>query len=177
MNEVNAAMNTGPDPFLIYPDERFQAVAEPASVTPDLLAVGQDLLSAARSANAYGLAAVHIGVVAPVVVISLGDPATRDYRVLYNPRIVRTSGDSALGKEGSVSMPGVEVDIARPERVHIAFENETGAPTELELTGFPARVAQHEIDQVNGVYFLTRLSRLKREAAIKRFAKRARRMG
>ena len=74
-------------------------------------------------------------------------------------------------------MPGIEVEILRSECVHIAFEDETGALSELELTGFPARIAQHEIDQVNGIFFLTRLSRLKREAAIKRFAKRARRMG
>lgn len=177
MNEVSAAMNNGADPFIVYPDDRFLAVASHAPVTPDLMAVGRDLLNAATSANAYGLAAVHMGVVAPVVVISLADPTTRDYRVLFNPRIIATSGVSVLGKEGSVSMPGIEVEILRSECVHIAFEDETGALSELELSGFPARVAQHEIDQVNGIFFLTRLSRLKREAAIKRFAKRARRMG
>jgi peptide deformylase len=57
----------------------------------------------------------------------------------------------------------------------IAFDDDTGQGQELALSGFAARVAQHEIDQVNGVFFLTRISRLKREAAIRRFAKLGRR--
>jgi len=74
-------------------------------------------------------------------------------------------------------MPGIEVEITRPSFARICFEDETCATVELELTGFPARVAQHEIDQVNGIFFLNRLSRLRREAAIKRYAKLTRRMG
>ena len=68
-------------------------------------------------------------------------------------------------------MPGIEVDVIRPENARIAFDDEAGHPVELDLTGFAARVAQHEIDQVNGVFFLARVSRLKRDTAIKRFAK------
>ncbi|MCY1559230.1 Peptide deformylase [compost metagenome] len=65
----------------------------------------------------------------------------------------------------------------RPDRARIAFHDEAGHPATLELSGFAARVAQHEIDQVNGVFFLDRVSRLKRDAAIKRYTKLKRRMG
>ena len=164
-------------PFIFFPDERFQAAATPAPVGPALREIGTKLLDAAREAQAYGLAAVHIGYVAPVAVISIVPPPGRDYRVLFNPRVVETGGLSIPGREGSVSMPGIEVEITRPDFARIGFEDEAGAAVELELTGFPARVAQHEIDQVNGIFFLARLSRLKREAAIKRYAKLTRRMG
>lgn len=164
-------------PFLVYPDPRLAAAATPRPVDGDLRRTGAALLRAAREAQAYGLAAAHIGHVAPVAVISVSDPTTRDYRLLFNPRILATNGTESAGREGSVSMPGIEVEIIRPEQARIAFDDETGTAVELELSGFAARVAQHEIDQVNGVFFLARLSRLRRDAAIKRFAKLGRRMG
>ena len=164
-------------PFIFFPDERFQATATPAPVGAEMLEIGTKLLDAAQEAQAYGLAAVHIGVVAPIAAVSIVPPPDRDYRVLFNPRVIEAGGDLVPGKEGSVSMPGIEVEITRPDFARIGFEDEAGAVVQLELTGFPARVAQHEIEQVNGIFFLNRLSRLKREAAIKRYAKLARRMG
>jgi peptide deformylase len=164
-------------PFVIFPDDRLQAIATGRPVDADLRAIGRDLLAAAVNANAYGLAAVHIGHVAPLAVVSLGDATGRDYHILYTPSIAGTWGDPVPGKEGSVSMPGIEVDIVRPDGVSITFDDENGVARDLELNGFAARVAQHEIDQVNGVFFLYRASRLKRDSAIKRFAKLSRRMG
>ena len=170
MSEAGAA-------FITYPDARLTQIAVSRPLDDALRSVGADLLSAAQGAQAYGLAAAHIGEVAPVVVISLSDPASRDYHVLYNPRILATDGPEVAGKEGSVSMPGIEVEVVRPEQVRIGFDDENGNPLETDLSGFAARVAQHEIDQMNGVFFLSRVSRLKRDAAIKRFAKLSRRMG
>jgi peptide deformylase len=164
-------MNEDVSPFILYPDPRLTTAATPRPVDEDLTAIGATLLRAAEEVSAYGLAAAHIGQVAPVVVVSLGDPATRDYRLLYNPRVLSTAGPETAGREGSVSMPGIEVDVVRPQSVRIAFDDETGQPMELALSGFAARVAQHEIDQVNGVFFLAHLSRLKRDAAVRRFAK------
>ncbi|WP_160194627.1 peptide deformylase [Devosia riboflavina] len=163
------------DPFIFYPDLRLNEAASAHPVDADLLDVGRRLRAAAEEARAYGLAAVHIGIVAPVAVVSLGDPTTRDYRVLYNPRVLSTDGPQELGPEGSVSMPGIEVEVLRGHSAVIAFDGEAGQGQELALSGFAGRVAQHEIDQVNGVFFLTKISRLKREAAIRRFAKLGRR--
>ena len=68
-------------------------------------------------------------------------------------------------------MPGLQVPVLRARCVRIAYDDETGARQELALAGLPARIAQHEIDQVNGTFFLDRLSRLKRDMAIKRWKK------
>ncbi len=137
-----------------------------------LRAIGERLRAAAEAASAYGLAAVHIGAVAPVAVISVDpDPDRREYLVLYNPEILALGGDASEGPEGSVSMPGLQVAVSRPWRARIAYDDETGARRELDLEGLPARIAQHEIDQVSGIFFLERLSRLKRDMAIKRWKK------
>lgn len=157
-----------------YPDPRLTRRAEPRPVDDSLRAIGNRLLEATRAANAYGLAAVHIGAVAPVVVISADpDPAKRDYLVLYNPEIVATDGPNIPGPEGSVSMPGVEVEIIRPYIADIAWDDETGTRQHRRFDGLPARIAQHEIDQVNGTFFLDRLSRLKRDMVLKKWKKRA----
>lgn len=105
------------------------------------------------------------------VISTVADPTRRDYLVLYNPEIIWLGAETAEGTEGSVSMPGFEVAVVRPTRAGISYDDETGVRQELELEGLPARVAQHEIDQVNGVFFLDKLSRLKRDIAIKRWKK------
>ncbi|MDB5539637.1 MAG: peptide deformylase [Devosia sp.] len=100
--------------IVAYPDPRLNRKAEPRPLDEGLRAIGTRLLEAARGANAYGLAAIHIGALAPVVVISTAaDPGKRSYLVLYNPEIVATAEELESGPEGSVSMPGVEVDVVR----------------------------------------------------------------
>jgi peptide deformylase len=177
MDESKAPMASDVTPFIHFPDGRLLHPAQPRPVDDSLLEIGASLLRAAREAQAYGLAAAHIGRMEAVAIVSLGDPSTRDYRLLYNPRILATQGPEVSGKEGSVSMPGIEVDVMRPQSARIGYDDETGNTVELDLTGFAARIALHEIDQVNGVFFLSRVSRLKRDSAIKRFAKLGRRMG
>lgn len=137
-----------------------------------LRAIGERLRAAADAAGAYGLAAVHIGAVAPVAVISTAaDPDKRDYLVLFNPEILSLDGDAVEAPEGSVSMLGLQVPVSRPSRARIGYDDETGIHLDRDLEGLPARIAQHEIDQVNGIFFLDRLSRLKRDMAIKRWKK------
>lgn len=161
-------------PVLLYPDDRLSQTAAPRPVDDSLRAIGAELLATAKAAPAYGLAAVHIGTVAPVVVISTtmdgGAPA---HLLLYNPEVVATAPEMAAGPEGSVSLPGVQVEIERPVWAEIVFDDEAGVRQTRRLEGLPARIALHEIDQMNGVFFLSRLSRLKREMTLKKWKKHA----
>lgn len=158
-------------PVVTYPDPVLARAAIRRPLDPALRETGRRLLDTARAHNAYGLAAAHIGAVAPVVVVSLGPMEQRDYRLLFNPVILSRSGTPVTGPEGSVSLPGIEVDVLRAPEVLVGYDDETGSPGTLDLTGFAARVAQHEIDQMEGTFFLTRISRLKRDAALRRFRK------
>jgi peptide deformylase len=160
--------------IVLYPDPRLGQRAVPRAVDSSLLAIGDRLQRAAEAAQAFGLAAVHIGAVAPVVVISVAtDPAVREYRVLYNPEVTALANDTTGGIEGSVSLPGIEVEVVRPVWAALAFDDADGNRQALRLEGLPARIAQHEIDQMNGVFFLERVSRLKRDMALKKWKKRA----
>ena len=142
-------------------------------VDAELRVTGARLLAAAAEAKAYGLAAAHIGETQPVVVIS-AETEPREYRLLYNPRIVATATATDKAEEGSVSLPGVRVEIERPIWVEVAFMNEDGAASRhARFEGFLARVAIHEIEQMQGIFFLSRISRLKREMALKRARKTA----
>jgi peptide deformylase len=73
--------------------------------------------------------------------------------------------------EGSVSMPGIRDDIRRHARVRISYQDVEGRTHIEESDGLRAVCHQHEIDQLDGVFWIQRLSRLKRERLIKRFEK------
>ncbi len=120
--------------------------------------------------QAQGLAAAHIGDILPIVAIRVAGAV----RLLYNPRVASVAQEQVVGTEGSVSMPGIEVEVSRPIWADISFETDAGAIASERLEGWPARIALHEIDQVNGVFFLERISRLKREAALRRWRKLSR---
>jgi peptide deformylase len=141
-------------------------------VDDQLRATGDRLRVAARDAKAYGLAAAHIGEIAPVVVIS-PDVEPRQYMLLFNPRIGAIADETEAGEEGSVSLPGIRVQIERPVWAEIRFMDGNGAARSERFQGFAARVALHEIDQIQGIFFLDRVSRLKREMALKKARKLA----
>lgn len=158
--------------FVIYPHPALRRKAAPRPVDTAMQAAGAALLEAAQEVQAYGLAAAHLGLDEPLVVVSIiNDTKQRDYRILYNPRVAELAGEAVLGLEGSVSMPGIEVQIARPNEITVEYQDEQGANKTSRLEGFAARVALHEIDQMNGVFFLDRVSRTKRDMALRKFRK------
>lgn len=145
--------------------------AEPLGAVDDgLRAIGNRLLAAATDAKAYGLAAAHIGEAAPVVVLS-GDTEPRHYLLLFNPRVTAVAEETEPGEEGSVSLPGVRVAIERPVWAEVSYMDADGNMQTARFERFAARVALHEIEQMNGVFFLSKLSRLKREMALKKARK------
>jgi peptide deformylase len=158
--------------FVIYPNAALTRKAAPRPVDAAMLAAGEALLEAARSVQAYGLASAHLGLDQPLVAISVASDTTqRDYRVLYNPEVILASEDRTFGPEGSVSLPGIDVPVERAIWVEIAYDNADGGRETARFEGFVARVAQHEIDQMNGVFFLARVSRIKRDTALRKFEK------
>jgi peptide deformylase len=106
------------------------------------------------------------------VVIS-GDPEGRDYLLLFNPTVTAVATATEPGEEGSVSLPGVRVSIDRPIWAEINYMDAAGQRQTARFERFAARVALHEIEQMNGVFFLMKLSRLKREMVLKKARKQS----
>jgi peptide deformylase len=122
-----------------------------------------------RAAPGIGVTAPHIGVLLRLVVIELS--AAAGVRVYVNPRIELSSTDLVRHEEGSVSMPGVTETIERPARVKVRFQDLGGAAREEEADGLLAICLQHEIDQLDGIFWIQRLSKLKRDRLVARFKK------
>ncbi len=158
--------------FIRYPDPRLAQKAQTRPVDADLRATAERLMAAATDAQAYGLAAAHIGEIEPLVVISIAtDTSQRDYQALFNPEVTAMADTTQTGPEGSVSMPGIEAPIERPVWADITYDTTDGERVTSRFEGFVARCALHEIEQMNGIFFLSRLSRLKRDTAIRKFQK------
>jgi peptide deformylase len=160
-------------PIVRYPDSRLTLQAEPVTTfDAGLRALADDLLETLRAAPGIGITAPHIGVFQRVVVLEL-DPVEGP-RTYVNPEIVWASPEMIQHREGSVSMPGVHDDITRHARVRISYHDLDGNAETEEADGLRAVCHQHEIDQLDGLFWIQRLSRLKRERLIKRFEKLSR---
>lgn len=158
-------------PILRFPDPRLRLAAAPVTDFGDgLRTLADDLLETMRAAPGIGITAPHIGVLQRVTVIALDD--TAGGRTYVNPAIVWTSAETARHPEGSVSMPGITEDVERPARVRVHYQDIGGAARTEEADGLLAICLQHEIDQLDGIFWIYRLSRLKRDRLTKRYAKR-----
>ena len=157
-------------PLLRYPDRRLAMPAHPVTAFDGALReLAADLLDTMRAAPGIGITAPHIGIPLRVVVLELdpkGGPQT-----YVNPHIEWASSETILHREGSVSMPGVNDEIVRHARVRISYQDVDGNEQTEESDGLRAVCHQHEIDQLDGLFWIRRLSRLKRERLIKKFDK------
>ena len=152
-----------------FPDPRLRVAAEPVTrFDADLRSLADDLLETMRAAPGLGITAPHIGVSLRLVVLEL-EPGKVGFYV--NPEVVEASSDTIRQTEGSVSMPGVTEEIERPARVTIRYRDLDGAERIEAADGFRAICHQHEIDQLDGIFWIDRLSRLKRDRVIARYRK------
>lgn len=153
-----------------YPDQRLREIAQPVTLFDDALrALTNDLLDTMRAAPGIGITAPHIGILKRIVVLELS--AEHGVKIYINPEIIWTSDDLIRHTEGSVSMPGVVEDIERHARIRIRYQDVLGNEHSEESDGLLAVCHQHEIDQLDGIFWIQRLSRLKRNRLIKRYEK------
>jgi peptide deformylase len=158
-------------PVVLYPEPRLIRPAEAVTdFDADLESDAGRLRAALKSIPALGLAGPHLGVMRRIVAIDLG-AAAGGASIFVNPVVTWASAETNAFAEGSVSLPGVQETLARPSRVRVAWATLAGDAREEEFYGFMAACLQHEIDQCDGVFWLDRLSRLKRERALARFRK------
>lgn len=157
-------------PIIAYPDARLRSPAEPVGTfDSDLAALANDLRHTMRAAPGIGITGPHIGIMKAITVIETDEKTGP--RTFINPQIVNASTEMMRHMEGSVSMPGFTDEIERPSMVTVRYQMVDGLWREEEAQGLLSVCLQHEIDQINGIFWLQRLSRLKRERLLKRYEK------
>tara|TARA_Y100001968_G_C19182746_1_gene631269 strand:+ start:419 stop:829 length:411 start_codon:yes stop_codon:yes gene_type:complete len=111
------------------------------------------------TAKGIGLAAPQVGINQQLLVIDLDiENPTTPPLVLINPEITSASAGIDNYEEGCLSIPGVYLNVLRPTTVEISFRDEMGRPKKMKADGLMARCIQHEIDHLNGVLFVDRVT-------------------
>jgi peptide deformylase len=119
-----------------------------------------------------GLAANQIGITKRVFVIgSYNIEGFPQPFAVFNPRILSESKEQAIDKEGCLSYPGLWLSVKRPESIVAEYQNRKGDTVTAEMSGLIARCFQHELDHLNGVCFVDKVSSLKLQLAMKKLRK------
>jgi peptide deformylase len=157
-------------PIEKFPSVNLRKTAEPISTFGDETRIlAADLLDTLRAASGLAITAPHIGVLKRLVVMELSKD--NGIRVYINPKIVWASPEMILHPEGSVSMPGVIERIERHAQVRVSYQDLDGAEQIEEADELLAVCHQHEIDQLDGIFWIQKVSRLKRDRLIKQYEK------
>ena len=159
-------------PILKYGD---QVLHQPArtvdAITPDIERLINDLIETMYAAPGIGLAASQIGARLRLFVVDLSlgrDPA--ELIVMVNPEFVEREG-TQIEEEGCLSVPGFEATVVRPTRAVVRGLDRTGQEFQREGTGLLARAFQHEMDHLEGLFFVDRLRGIKRDLIVRRIQK------
>jgi peptide deformylase len=154
--------------IITLPDEGLRKKARPVTkFDDDLQTLIDTMIETMRAANGVGLAAPQIGKSLQLAVIETlpkadenGEdiPDSRQLYVIVNPRIVWESRDVIDGVEGCLSIPGYVGEVERAYSVRVRAQDRRGKPLKLRLKGWDARIFQHEIDHLNGVLYIDKLT-------------------
>jgi peptide deformylase len=140
----------------LYPDPVLREPASPVTDVDDSVRkLIADMTETMRAAPGVGLAAPQVGVQRRVLVYSLG--TEEPVHALVNPEIVERSGEQ-VGDEGCLSIPGLSYPVTRAERITVRGLDADGQAVSIDAVEFEARVIQHEVDHLDGVLFLERLT-------------------
>jgi len=155
-----------------YPDTILEKKAAPVDeINGELQLLIDDMIDTMHAAPGIGLAAPQVGVSRRLIVIDIsGADEKVPLIVLVNPEIVSCSG-SMDSEEGCLSVPGYTSTIRRDNEILVKGHTRDGKSVEIEASGLLSRVLQHEIDHLNGVLFIDRLSPIKKKFFKKRYSR------
>ncbi|MEB3322775.1 MAG: peptide deformylase [Synechococcaceae cyanobacterium] len=121
--------------------------------------LARDMLRSMYTARGIGLAAPQVGVHRRLLVIDLDiEEAATPPMVFVNPEITAAGASFSTYEEGCLSIPGVYLDVVRPSEVVVNYRDEQGRPRRLKADGLLARCIQHEMDHLEGVLFVDRVT-------------------
>ena len=138
-----------------YPDPVLRLKAqEVETFDGDLAQLVERMTRLMQDARGVGLAATQVGILRRVLVLQVDDE--EEPRVLVNPVILDRSEETEEDTEGCLSLQGVVIPVERAVSLRVEARDAGGEPVEFELEGLAARVAQHEVDHLDGVLIVDR---------------------
>ena len=162
---------------LQFPDPRLKRLSEPVTgPAAELRALADDMLAVMYDEPGIGLAAPQVGHAIRLVVMDTDwsdEGAERNPTVILNPEIVEREG-KILWDEGCLSVPDFTAEVERAERIVVRYRNLDDQEISEDVSGLRAVCFQHEIDHLDGVLFIDRISRLKRSLYVNRRKKQLR---
>jgi peptide deformylase len=158
---------------LPWPDRRLRTpAAEVPAITDEIRAIWTDMIDTMEAMPGVGLAAPQIGVMLRLAVVDASEGRGQAVR-LANPVILSVSDELRAHEEASPNLPGVSAVLNRPARVTVRYLDETGAAVTRDFEGLWSTSVQHQIDHLDGLLFVDRLSRVKRDMALRKVRKGA----
>ena len=136
-----------------------QSARRISKVDDSVRELARDMLRSMYASRGIGLAAPQVGVPSQLLVIDLDlEEAATPPLVLINPEITSAGASLNTYEEGCLSIPGVYLNVVRPSVVEVSYRDDRGRPRRLKADGLLARCIQHELDHLNGVLFVDRVS-------------------
>jgi peptide deformylase len=158
-------------PLRYLGDPVLREMAEPVTeLTAELRRLIEDMFDTMYAEEGVGLAAPQVGVRQRVIVVDPREPDIVPF-ALINPEIIEVSEDVERGEEGCLSIPGLKDIVERPAAVRVEGLNLDGGRTSVEADGLLARILQHEVDHLDGILFLDRVSPIKRKLLLSKWQK------
>ena len=136
-----------------------QSARRIGKVNDQVRELARDMLRSMYTAKGIGLAAPQVGINQQLLVIDLDlENAATPPLILINPEITSASAGIDTYEEGCLSIPGVYLDVVRPTAIELSYRDEMGRPKKMKADGLMARCIQHEMDHLNGVLFVDRVT-------------------
>ena len=160
-------------PILTAPDPRLKQISKPVDkVDAEIAKLMDDMLETMYAAPGIGLAAPQVGVLKRVLVIDIDREGEHTGPLkMANPEIVDVSEDDASYEEGCLSVPEHYAEVERPARVTVRYLDQQNEIRTLQAEGLLATCIQHEMDHLDGILFIDRISALKRNIILRKLVK------
>ena len=162
--------------ILTYPHKFLRKTTQPVeTVDDDIQKIIEDMAETMYDAPGTGLAATQVGIDKRIIIYDVAPMDEKpQLQVLINPEILEMEGSTVSENEGCLSVPDYRADVKRAAFVKAKGLDRNGNPVTIETDDFLAVVLQHEIDHLNGILFIDRISSLKRELYKRRVRKQIR---
>jgi peptide deformylase len=143
-----------------YPSKGLREVAKPVTfpLKPELKKLASDMVETVRKASGIGLAAPQVAHNSRIIIVDLETMGLPPF-ALFNPEIVSASKKTEGAEEGCLSIPGVFGIVERPVKVKFKGQDHQGNVISTEVDGMLARVIQHEIDHIDGILIIDKISK------------------